>query len=148
MQTLTVLKDNYSITTDRCKMDLKAIYDYLSIESYWSKGIPLETFKTSVKNSLNFGVFHQNKQIGFARIISDFATMAYLADVYILTEHRGKGLSKWLMEIILSHPDLQGLRRWILLTKDAHELYKKFGWKELKDPSKYLELHDPDVYNS
>ena len=141
-------RDEYTITTDKNKMDVNAIHHYLAYESYWSKDIPFEIFKRSFDNSLTFGLIHSGKQVGFARVITDFATFAYLADVYVLEEHRGKGLSKWLMEIIISHPDLQGLRRWVLLTSDAHELYKKFGWKEIKNPEKYMELHNPDVYKN
>ena len=142
------VKDKYTITTNKNKMDVKAIHDYLSNHSYWSKNISFEIFKRSFDNSLTFGLLHSEKQIGFAKVITDYATFAYLADVYILEEHRGKGLSKWMMEIIMSHPELQTLRRWVLLTAGAHELYKKFGWKELKSPEKYMELHNPDIYKN
>ena len=100
----------------------------------------------SVENSLNFGVYHRGEQIGFARIVSDFSTMAYLGDVFIIASFRGQGLSKWLMKTITEHPNLQGLRRWILLTADAHELYKKYGWTNLASPTRWMERHNPNVY--
>ena len=108
--------------------------------------MPFETVKKSIDHSLNFGLYHNEQQIGFARIISDFSTIAYLGDVYILPEFRGRGLSKWLMETITSFPELQGLRRWILLTGDAHGLYKQFGWKNISNPERWMELHNKDVY--
>ena len=98
-------------------------------------------------NSLCFGLFHHDKQIGFARVVTDYATMAYLADVFILPAYRGLGLSKWLMETIMTHSDLQGLRRWILLTLDAHGLYRQFGWKDIAIPERWMEVHNKDVYN-
>src|SRR3954452_23303447 len=113
MQQLTVEKGEYRITTDKTKLDLAMVHDFLSNRSYWAQGIPFDTVRQSVENSLCFGVFHQDKQIGFARVITDFATMAYLADVFIVEGHRGKSLSKWLMETIISYPALQGLRRWM-----------------------------------
>jgi GNAT superfamily N-acetyltransferase len=146
MKDITTTKGDYSITTDKSQLDIYAIYRFLSIQSHWSKNIPLDRVKTSVENSLNFGLFHHNMQIGYARVISDFATIAYLGDVYVLPEYRGRGLSKWLMEQVMAHPNLQGLRRWILLTSDAHGLYKKYGWKEVAKPGLYMELYNPDVY--
>ncbi|MEW5675742.1 GNAT family N-acetyltransferase [Flavobacterium enshiense] len=138
----------YEISTDKSKIDAIAVHDFLSNHSYWCKDIPLTTVKTSIENSLCFGVYDNDKQIGFARVITDYATIAYLGDVYILSSYRGKGLSKKLMKTIMSHPDLQGLRRWILLTADAHELYKQFGWKEIQRPERYMELFNPEVYLS
>ena len=114
--------------------------------SYWAKGIPLETVQESIENSISFGVYHDQQLVGFARVISDRATFAYLADVFILPSHRGRGLSRWLMECIVSHPDLQGLRRWMLATQDAHGLYAKFGFTPLKSPESWMEIHRPDVY--
>jgi GNAT superfamily N-acetyltransferase len=106
-------------------------------------------FRTYSGNSnLCFGVYKGNKQVGFARVISDFSAIDYLGDVYILEEERGKGLSKWLMETVMGHPDLQGLRRWILLTGDAHGLYRQFGWTELADPGRRMELHNRNVYTT
>lgn len=135
----------YEITTDQDRLDIAAIHSYLT-QSYWSPGIPLEIVKRAISNSLSFGLLHEQKQIGFARIVTDKATFAYLADVYILEAHRGKGLSKWLIEVILSHDDLQRLRRFVLATKDAHGLYSRFGFKELANPSRMMEIHNPNAY--
>lgn len=140
-------RNNYTISTDRNKLDLLSIHAYLANESDWANGIPMTTLKTSIEHSLNFGLYDEDQQIGFARIISDFSTIAYLGDVYILAEYRGKGLSKWLMNEIMAHPNLQGLRRWILLTDTAEWLYKKFGFTELPKPELYMEKHDSNVYN-
>lgn len=136
----------YSISTETKDMDIKAIHDYLSRHAYWCLNIPIDTLETAIKNSQNFGLFYHDSQVGFARVITDYATIAYLGDVYILPEHRGKGLSKWMMETIMDHPSLQGFRRWILLTRDAHELYKKYGWKPIATPGSWMEKHDTGVY--
>lgn len=136
----------YHISTDQTKLDFETIHRYLSGESYWAKGIPEETLRRSIANSICFGVYLGKEQVGFARIISDQATFAYLADVFILPAHRGKGLSKKLMETIVSHPDLNGLRRWVLATADAHGLYAHYGFKPLTKPERWMEKHDPDVY--
>ena len=146
MDNLTLYKDDYCISTDRSKLDVDAIHNFLSTQSYWCQNIPFEKVKKSIDNSLNFGLYYKDQQIGFARIVSDFSTMAYLGDVYVLPEHRGKGLSKWMMQVIMSHPELQGLRRWMLLTADAHGLYKQFGWKEIANPDRYMEVHNKNVY--
>jgi GNAT superfamily N-acetyltransferase len=143
---LTFTKGEFSISTDRDKLDLGFIHGFLSGEAYWSRNIPLETVRTSVENSLNFGLYHGERQIGYARVITDYATIAYLGDVFVNSEYRGKGLSKWLMQQVTDHPDLQGLRRWLLLTRDAHELYKKFGWQPIQSPDRYMERFNPDVY--
>ncbi|MEO8664115.1 MAG: GNAT family N-acetyltransferase [Ignavibacteria bacterium] len=137
-------KDNFLISTDRSKLIIKDIYGYLS-KSYWAKNRPLKTLKIAIKNSLCFGMYYKNKQIGFARLITDYATFAYLADVYILEEYRGKGLSKWLMEVILNYGEVQDLRRWFLATRDAHGLYKKFGFTSLKEPEKLMEMFRKDL---
>lgn len=139
-------KEDFSISTDKNKLDLLSIHDFLAKETDWANGIPLETLKTSIDNSLNFGLYHKEKQIGFARVISDYSTIAYLGDVYLLNEYRGLGLSKWLMTEIMEHPNLQGLRRWILLTDTAEWLYKKFGFTALPNPKLYMEKHNPKVY--
>ena len=139
-------RDNFTISTDKSKLDLISIHEFLSKETDWAHGIPIDTVKKSIENSLCFGVYDQGQQIGFARVISDFSTIAYLGDVYVLNEYRGKGLSKWLMEEIMNHPNLQGLRRWILLTNTAEWLYKKFGFTEIPNPEFYMEKHDPNVY--
>ncbi|HEY1047269.1 MAG TPA: GNAT family N-acetyltransferase [Bacteroidia bacterium] len=148
MTFIELQKNDYSISTDPTKLDINAIHGFLSTEAYWCLNIPKEKVQLSIDHSLCFGVYHQGKQIGFARVISDYSTIAYLGDVYVLDAHRGQGISKWLMEAIMSHPNLQGLRRWILLTGDAHGLYKQFGWTELADPTKWMELHNPNVYRS
>lgn len=141
-------KDDYLISTDPSKLNIEVIHKYLSQESYWAKDIPFETVKKSIEHSLCFGLYHLQEQIGFARLITDKATFAYLADVFVLKEYRGKGLSKFLMATIQSHPELQNLRRWLLATKDAHSLYELFGWtrftEELSD--KFMTKHNPDVY--
>lgn len=146
MDNLTLYKDEYCISTEKSKLDLNAIHNFLSTQSYWCLNIPFEKVKKSIENSLNFGLYFKDQQIGFARIISDFSTMAYLGDVYVLPEHRGKGLSKWMMQVIMSHPELQGLRRWMLLTADAHGLYKQFGWAQVANPDRYMEIHNKNVY--
>lgn len=128
MSAYEVKKDDFLISTDKTLLDIGVIHSYLSKESYWAMNIPREVVVKSVAHSLCFGVYHDGKQIGFARLITDQATFAYLADVFILEDHRGKGLSKWLMHSIHAHPELQGLRRWVLGTKDAHGLYEQFGW--------------------
>jgi GNAT superfamily N-acetyltransferase len=145
---LTFTKDEFSISTDCDKLDMEFIHGFLSGEAYWSQNIPLETVKKSVENSLNFGLFHGDRQIGYARVITDYATIAYLGDVFVIPAYRGKGLSKWLMQQVTDHPDLQGLRRWLLLTRDAHELYKKFGWQPIQSPDRYMERFNPDVYKT
>lgn len=148
MEIIEIAFDGFFITTDKSKMDVIAIHNFLSKHSGWSKNIPIERVKTSVDNSLNFGLFHNDKQIGFARMISDFSTIAYLGDIYVLEEYRGRGLSKKLMEIVMTHPNLQGLRRWILLTSTADWLYKKYGFNALPNPEIYMELYNPTVYKT
>ena len=127
-------------------MDIDVIHSFLT-RSYWAEGISKEIIRKSVEGALCFGVFENDKQVGFARMITDKATFAYLADVFIIEEFRGLGLSKWLMEVILAHPDLQGLRRMMLATRDAHELYKKFGFTPLNNVDRWMHIHHPDVYN-
>lgn len=138
--------NNYTITTDKNKMDIVAIHDFLSNHSGWSNKISIEKVQIAIENSLNFGLFHQGNQIGFARVISDFATIAYLGDIYVLDKYRGQGLSKKLMDAVMNHPNLQGLRRWILLTSTADWLYEKYGFTKLPKPEIYMELYNPDVY--
>jgi GNAT superfamily N-acetyltransferase len=138
--------EKYFISTDKAMLNIQLIHKFLSEESYWAKGIPLETFKRSVENSMCFGIYNGNEQIGFARIISDNATFAYLADVFVFPAHRNKGLSKRLMEFIINHPELQGLRRWLLGTADAHGLYAKYGFTPLAKPERMMERHNPNVY--
>lgn len=135
----------YTISADKARLDIEVIHGYLS-RSYWAEGIHLETVRRSIEHSLCFGVYHADDQIGFARVISDFATFGYLADVFILEEHQGRGLGKWLMEIILSRPDLQGFRRWMLATRDAHGLYSRFGFTKLSRPEMIMEMACPGLY--
>jgi GNAT superfamily N-acetyltransferase len=139
------VKGEFQISTDPPRIDLRAVHEFLT-NSYWARGIPLETVQRSIENSLCFGIYHGDRQIGFARVITDRATFAYLADVFVLPDYRGHGLSKWLMECIIAHPDLQGLRRWMLATQDAHELYAQYGFSSLKAPERWMEIHRPDVY--
>lgn len=136
----------YMISTDRDRLDINVIHDFLSNSSYWARGIPIETVERSIKSSLCFGVFHGEKQVGFARVISDYATWAILVDVFVLENHRGRGLSKWLMSVIKAHPDLQGLRSWVLATKDAHGLYSQFGFEPLKSPERFMAIQNPGMY--
>lgn len=136
----------FIVSTDRNRLQLDAIHKFLSEESYWAKERTREQTVTAIKNSLPFGVYKGENQIGFARVVTDYATFAYLGDVYILPEYRGQGLSKWLMETILNHPDLQGFRRWVLATRDAHTLYEKFGFSGLKAPERWMEKAAPNAY--
>jgi N-acetylglutamate synthase-like GNAT family acetyltransferase len=142
------VKDDYLISTDLSLLDLDVIYYYLSGESYWAQGIPRHVVEKSIANSLCFGVYHQRKQIGFARLITDKATFAYLADVFITIDYRGHGLSKWLLQVIHGHPELQGLRRWMLGTRDAHSLYEQFGWTVLDEDTRkrFMQKHNKNVY--
>lgn len=136
----------FTICTDKAKLQLSMIHEFLSQESYWAKGRTLEQTQRAIDNSWCFGVYIEDKQIGFARVVSDCATFAYVGDVFIIEEFRGQGLSKWLMETIISHPELQGLRRWVLATRDAHALYEKFGFHELTFPERWMERPAPDAY--
>jgi GNAT superfamily N-acetyltransferase len=135
------------ITTSKGRLDVDAIHGYLTT-SYWSPGVSKETIVRAIANSLCFGLFHGAHQVGFARVITDKATFAYLSDVYVLEPHRGKGLSKWMLEVIRDHPELQGLRRFMLATSDAHGLYSQFGFAPLVNPSRMMEIVDVDVYRS
>ena len=138
-------RGEYTISTDNQRLDLVIIHDFISNQSYWGRGRRMQIVQRSLDHSLNFGIFKGARQVGFARVVTDFATFGWIADVFILEEHRGQGLAKWLMESILSHPQLQGFRRWVLATKDAHELYRKFGFKELRRPERWLERPDPQM---
>ena len=135
----------YLISDDERLLSLEVIHQFL-VQSYWSAGIPKALLERAIGNSLSFGVYEGDRQVGFARVISDYATFAYLADVFVLEEHRGKGLSKRLMEMIMSHPRLQGLRRWHLATRDAHGLYQQYGFSALSDPARHMEISRPDIY--
>ncbi len=139
-------RDGFLVSTDPQLLDLDVIHGFLT-NCYWAKGIPREVVTRSIEHSLCFGIYDgSGSQVGFARVVSDCATVAYLGDVFVLESHRGRGLSKWMMECITQHPAFQGLRRWTLLTRDAHGLYKQFGFTPLQSPDRYMELHRPDVY--
>lgn len=137
----------YTISTDKTRLDIRVIHTFLD-SSYWAAGRSVETILRSIENSIAFGIYKSGEQVGFARIITDYATFAWIADVFVLESHRGQGLSKWLMEVIISHPELQGFRRWVLATKDAHDLYRRFGFTELRRPERWMERHDPNTQES
>jgi GNAT superfamily N-acetyltransferase len=139
----TLIKKGYKISTDQELLDLDLIHDYLCNESYWSKGITKEKVQRSIENSMCFGVYKDGKQVGLARVVTDKAIFAYLCDVFILDEYRGYGLSKWLLQTILAHPELQGLKRWTLATLDAHSLYKQFGFAPLGNPDRWMDIFTP-----
>jgi GNAT superfamily N-acetyltransferase len=147
MEIFEQTRDNYLISTDKSLLNVDFIHQFLAGQSYWATNIPIETVRNSLHLSLCFGVYHAQSQIGFARVISDFATIAYLGDVFIDTEYRGRGLSKWLMQCVVEHPHLQGLRRWILGTMDAHNLYTQFGFTPLSKPERWMERFNPNVYS-
>jgi GNAT superfamily N-acetyltransferase len=160
---MEVRRGEFLISTDPAQLDLDVIHGFLT-NCYWAKGIPREVVHRSIEHSLCFGIYHEGAekspvlaksarsgapcapQVGFARVISDFATIAYLGDVFVLESCRGQGLGKWMMECIMRHPSLQGLRRWILLTRDAQGLYSQFGFTPVKSPERYMELHQADIY--
>jgi GNAT superfamily N-acetyltransferase len=138
-------RGEYLVTTDPAHVDLAVVHGFLT-SCYWAKGIPLEIVRRSIENSLNFSLYHGPSQVGFSRVITDYATFAYLGDVFVLESHRGRGLSKWMMELVVGHPELQGFRRWILLTRDAHGLYQQFGFAAIAAPERYMERWVPEVY--
>ncbi len=137
--------NNFSISTDKSKLDLSMIHDFLK-SSYWAKDIPIAVVEKSIANSFCFGVYEDNKQVGFARVITDYATFAYLADVFVLEAYRGQGLGKLLVQSILEHPELQGLKKWFLGTRDAHELYRQYGFQKSAIPEIYMEISNPNIY--
>jgi len=136
-------RDGFTISTDKNSLDIEFIYNFLVNESYWARGRTPESVQRSIDNSLNFGVYDGSRQIGFARVVTDFSTFAWLADVFIINEYRGKGLGVWLIEVITSHPKLQDFRRWLLATRDAHGLYRRVGFTELCEPSQWMERFNP-----
>jgi ribosomal protein S18 acetylase RimI-like enzyme len=138
-------RGEFSVSTNPALLDVGLIHRFLS-EAYWSAGIPREVLEAAIAGSIPFGLYRGAEQIGFARVISDRATFAYVADVFVLASRRGAGLGTWLLECILEHPDLQGLRRWLLVTRDAQGLYRRVGFTELAEPARLMELVDPDVY--
>ena len=137
--------DRFVISTDPARLDVDVIHSYLT-RSYWAADIPIHVVMQALANSINFGLYEGTTQIGFARVVSDRATFAWVCDVFVLEGWRGRGLSKWLIECVRSAPQLQGLRRWILATRDAHGLYAQFGFKPLAAPDRWLEITDPDLY--
>ena len=144
---LELIRGDYVISTDPARLDPAAIHQYLT-RSYWAEGIPLAVVQRSLLGSLCFGLYHDNRQVGFARVITDRATFAYLGDVYVLEEHRGRGLGKWLMDAVFAHPALIGLRRTVLVTRDAHALYARYGFTAPRNPAGYMEIHRPDIYQA
>ncbi len=136
----------FIINTDRSNLQIDVIHSFLAEKSYWAQERTIEQTKTAIENSICFGVYHGERQVGFARVVSDLATFAYLGDVFIIEEFRGRALSKWLMETIVSHPDLQNLRRWLLATRDAHGLYAQYDFAALKFPDRWMERTAPDAY--
>lgn len=147
MKPVAYHRGEFVVTTDRARLSEELIYEFLA-QSYWAEGIPRKTVARSLRNSLCFGLLEGKRQIGFARVVTDYATFAYLADVFIVAGYRGRGLGKFLMECVVKHPELQGLRRWVLATRDAHSLYRKFGFIPLAHPDRFMELHNPNVYKS
>jgi len=142
-------EDEYEISTDKKRLDPAMIHDFLANESYWAKGIPLEVLEKSIENSLCFGVYHQGRQVGFARVVTDYATTAYVGDVFIIESYRGRGLGKRLIKTIVDHPELEGLRLWFLGTRDAHDLYRKYGFKKVAETpamERLMAILNPEVY--
>jgi GNAT superfamily N-acetyltransferase len=143
MNSAFFLKKGYSISTDNTLLNLDRIYKFLDEGSYWANGIPRERLTRAIENSLCFGIYNEDVQAGFARVVTDRATFAYICDVFILPEHRGVGLSKWLIQTIVEYPELQGLRRWSLATSDAHGLYSQFGFTPISRPEVWMEKYTP-----
>lgn len=136
----------FAISTEKSRLQIDVIQSFLTNDSYWAQRRTPKQTRTAIENSICFGLYHHDRQIGFARVVSDQATFAYLGDVFVIEEFRGRGLSKWLMEVVVAHPDLQGLRRWVLATRDAHGLYEKTGFGPLVHPDRWMELTAPDAY--
>jgi GNAT superfamily N-acetyltransferase len=141
-------RGEFLISTDRERLNLDVVHGFLT-NCYWARGIPRDVVARSIEYALCFGIYDgAGAQVGFARVISDFATIAYVGDVFVLETYRGRGLGKWLMECITQHPALQNLRRWFLTTRDAHGLYSQFGFSPVKAPERFMELHRPNVYET
>ena len=139
-------KDEYTISDDRARLDVDVIYNFLSGSSYWARGRSRERVERAVAHSLPFGVYRDGRQVGFARVVTDYATFAWLADVFVLDSERGRGVGKWLVETIVSHPELREVRRWLLATRDAQELYRRFGFRDLNaSPLGWMEKLDPGL---
>ena len=141
-QILEAHRDNFTISTDPARLDADAVAEMLA-RAYWAQGRPRERVERALANSLVFGLYDGEEQIGLARVVSDYAIFAYVCDVFIHEDYRAQGLGKWLMQTVHSHPDLQGLRRWALVTRDAHELYRQFGWEMLASPNSWMEILTP-----
>jgi GNAT superfamily N-acetyltransferase len=139
-------RGDYEIDTNPARLDLDVTHKFLSEDAYWSQGVPREILERAVGNSMIFGAYRDGAQAGFVRVVSDKATFAWVCDVFVLPEHRGQGLGKYLMECVMAHPELQGLRRWMLATRDAHGLYQQYGFTDLHDATRYMEKWDPDIY--
>ena len=143
---MEINRGEYCISTDKSRLQSEVIQRFLANESYWATTRTPEQTQTAIENSICFGLYYGESQIGFARVVSDKATFAYVGDVFVLEEFRGEGLSKWLMETIIEHPELQGLRRWLLATRDAHGLYAQYGFEHLRFPERWMERTAPDAY--
>lgn len=142
-------EQDYEISTDKTRLDLEMIHEFLANRSYWSAGVSFSVMEKSIENSLCFGVYDKGKQVGFARVVTDFATIAYMGDVFILEHYRGRGLGKKLVKTIMDHPELQGLRLWLLGTKDAHDLYTKYGFQKVAETpflDRFMVIRNADVY--
>ena len=135
----------FLVTTDPEKLDLEVVYGYLS-RAYWCEGIPRHTVERALRHSLCFSLFEGERQVGLVRVVTDYTTFAYLCDVFVLESHQGRGLGTWMMQCVMQHPDLQGLRRWHLTTRDAHALYRKVGFVPLSKPERHMEVFTPDIY--
>jgi GNAT superfamily N-acetyltransferase len=138
-------RGEYTISTNNDRLSIQLIHDFISNQSYWGRGRRIETVQRALENSLNFGLYKKNQQIGFARVVTDYCTFAWLADVFVIDEYRGQGLSKWLMEVIMSHPQLAGMRRWVLATRDAQGLYRQFGFVDMLQPERWMERFDENA---
>ena len=138
-------RDGFTVSTDPARLDMDMLHGFLST-CYWSRDIPREVMERSIRGALPFGVYEDRQQVAFARVVTDMATVAYVGDVFVLEPWRGRGLSRFLMDSIMSHPELQGLRRWLLLTRDAHGLYEKYGFTRLNAPDRWMEKWAPDVH--
>lgn len=142
---IEVVRGEYVVSTDRSRIDVAAVHAFLS-RTYWSPGIPEDVVRRGIAGAICFGIYHGREQVGFARVITDQATYAYLSDVYVLETHRGRGLAKWMMEVIMAHPSLQGLRRFALSTRDAHSLYRQFGFELVANPDRQMEIMRRNIY--
>ncbi|MEP7361417.1 MAG: GNAT family N-acetyltransferase [Chloroflexota bacterium] len=146
MTTQTWTRGDFEVSTDPARVDLAVTHGFLTSDAHWSEAVPMEIVERAIANSIVFGAYKGAAQVGFLRVVSDRATFAWIGDVFVLPDHRGQGLSKFLMECAIGHPELQGLRRWMLATRDAHGLYKRYGFTELHDATRFMERWDPEIY--